>query len=264
MERVPSQELSEGAAGKSVCVGYIRVSGTDQLTHGQGLPIQRQQIVDHCRRQNLPLIEIYEDAAISGTEISTRPGLLRLLEDAKTKTFNSVVCSKIDRLSRNTLWTLWIEKELRKYGVSIYSISEPYRWEDPSQKIFLTIISAFAEFERHRISDRLASGRRRKWSMGRFPGNGVAYGYKTNSDGELIVVPEEAAIIQEVFRLRKHRKSLTEIAAILNQKGVPTKRGKRFYASTIRYILRNTTYRGFVKYKTQQKGIHEPIRRPGP
>jgi|GEM_PF-5963303 hypothetical protein len=43
--------------------------------------------------------------------------------------------------------TLWIEKEIRKFGADVVSVSGPYRWGDPTQKLLLNIIMSFAEFE---------------------------------------------------------------------------------------------------------------------
>lgn len=260
MSRKPSPEMmSEGDADGLVC-GYVRVSGEHQAENGHSLPIQRQQITAYCQKENLTLTEIYEDAAISGSEISTRPALLRLIEDARAKKFSRVLVSKIDRLSRNTLWTLWLQKELLKSDVQLFSLAEPYLWSDPTQKIFLTLISSFAEWEKHRLLDRMMGGREKKFSNGQFAGGGVALGYQTDSNGELEINADEANVVREIYRLRLGRKSLRKIADSLNERGFKTKRGGKFYQSTVRYVLKNETYRGIIKLNRKNKGIHPQIR----
>jgi DNA invertase Pin-like site-specific DNA recombinase len=39
-------------------------------------------------------------------------------------------------------------KEIKKLGAELVSIAEPGRWEDPTQKLLLTMVAAFAEFEK--------------------------------------------------------------------------------------------------------------------
>jgi hypothetical protein len=48
--------------------------------------------------------------------------------------------------------------------------------------------------------------------------------------------------------MRRSGLSLMRIARKLDEGGVPTKRGGSWYPATIRYILDNPKYRGFVEY----------------
>lgn len=50
---------------------------------------------------------------------------------------------------------------------------------------------------------------------------------------------EQAAIIREIFRMRRRRKTLREIASDLNERNAPTANGGKWYAGTVRYILKN-------------------------
>jgi DNA invertase Pin-like site-specific DNA recombinase len=180
------------------------------------------------------------------------------LEDAKHGLFKKVIVAKLDRIARDTFYTLWIEKELKKCGVELYSISEPYRWDDPAQKIFLQMISSFAEYEKSRIVERLHSGRKKKLESGEYAGGRPAYGY-TAKDGNLIINAKQAEVVQKIRRLRMGRLSYKKIAEQLNLAGIKPKSGKKFYPSTIRYILKNITYKGVIRYGKAAKGRHRPI-----
>lgn len=240
-------------------VGYVRVSTENQAEHGLGLPIQKSQIEKFCKKHpQARLIHIYQDAGLSGSTIENRPALLQLLEDAKQGRFNKVIVAKLDRIARDTFYTLWIEKELKKSGVELYSISEPYRWDDPAQKIFLQMISSFAEYEKSRIVERLHSGRKKKLESGEYAGGRPAYGYRAKN-GSLVINTKEAEIVQKIRSLRMGRLSYQKIAERLNLEGIKPKSGKKFYPSTIRYILKNSTYRGVIRYGTATKGLHKPI-----
>jgi len=247
-------------AGRTACivVGYIRVSTENQAEHGLGLPIQESQIKSFCARTQQNLLQIYTDAGLSGSTVSNRPALLQLLEDAKAHKFQRVIVAKLDRIARDAFYTLWIEKELKKHGVELYSIAEPYRWDDPAQKIFLHIISAFAEYEKNRIVERLHSGRKKKLESGRYAGGRPAYGYHAK-DGELIVSKTEAEIVRMIRKMRMGRMSFNKIANKLNAEGIKPKVGQKFYASTIHYILHNQTYKGEIRYGETTKGIHKDI-----
>lgn len=248
----------EGSAAQTA-VGYIRVSTESQAEHGLGLSIQEAHIQQFCKKSTkLTLIKIYKDAGLSGSTIDNRPALLQLLEDARKGIFKKVIVAKLDRIARDTFYTLWIEKELKKHGVELYSIAEPYRWDDPVQKIFLQIISSFAEYEKSRIVERLYSGRKKKLESGKYAGGRPAYGYKAKN-GALIISASEASVIKEIRSMRMGRMSFQKIADKLNQATTKPCYGKKFYASTIHYILKNSTYKGLISYGSETKGVHPPI-----
>ena len=74
----------------------------------------------------------------------------------------------------------------------------------------------------------------------------IPYGY--SMDGESRTIDQvSAAVVRRIFdeftELYTHA-SLSEIAEGLNVDGIPTKRGGRWYASTVRYVLLNRTYAG--------------------
>lgn len=145
-----------------VAVGYIRVSTENQNgSDTYGLDTQRSSIAKYCQDNEFELVQIFEDPALSGSlDALDRPGLRALLEAVLDG--DKVVVTRPDRIARELYLGLWIEKEIRKAGAELISISEPYRWNDPTQKLLLNIIMSFAEFERSLITSRLSSGRKTK------------------------------------------------------------------------------------------------------
>jgi site-specific DNA recombinase len=123
------------------------------------------------------LAQVFEDPALSGSlEALNRPGLKALLEVVREG--DKVVVPRLDRIARDLYLSLWIEKEIRKAGAELISISEPYRWNDPTQKLLLNIIMSFAEFEKSLITSRLSSGRKTKARQGGYAGGKAPIGYK--------------------------------------------------------------------------------------
>lgn len=240
-------------------VGYIRVSTDNQVEDGQGLEIQKDTIKKYCKEKDFELIRIYSDPGESGATIEKRQGLLELLRNAKEKKFKKVIVAKLDRIARDTFATLWIEKEFKKVDVDLFSIAEPYRWDDPAQKVFLQMISVFAEFEKARITERLVSGRLKKFDMGGYAGGNLSLGYNS-VEGRLEVNEQEAETVQLIKKLRKRGLSMQGIAHELNNRQLKTKRGgKGWYASTVLSVLKNGIYRGKIKYTGKTARGIQPV-----
>ncbi|MFH1282044.1 MAG: recombinase family protein [bacterium] len=236
---------------------YIRVS-TDLQTDGLGLQIQKDSILKYLNsRPNYQLTKIYEDPGYSGAGID-RPGLSELLTDAKEHKFNKIIVARLDRLSRDLYTALWLEKELLLHDVTVESVSEPFRENDPISTAMRQIIHVFAQLEKERIKERMLSGRMRKLQNGDYSGGAPATGYKTEK-GKLVINEKEVEILRRIYGLRIRRKSYNAIAAILNKEGIPSKHGKLFYANTIHYILKNPVYKGIIRYGKVVKGNHEKI-----
>jgi len=113
-------------------------------------------------------------------------------------------------------------KEIKKSDAELVRIAEPGRLEDPAQKLLLTMVAAFAEFEKSLITSRLLSGRKTKARNGGYAGGKAPIGYKAErGDKALILDEEKASTVRRVFDLRdaKQEASLQKIADILNARG---------------------------------------------
>jgi site-specific DNA recombinase len=169
-------------------VAYLRVSTDAQANEDRhGLDIQRNEILEYCKKNNIELIEQYIDAGVSGSKMS-RPELDRMLKDAESKAFTQVIVAKLDRVARDTFAQLWIEKELLKHDIEIVSVAEPMSAADPAGQLFRTMISAFATFERARINDRMTGGRLEKAKTGKYSGGRPAIGYVADKNNNSLSV----------------------------------------------------------------------------
>ena len=244
-------------------LGYCRVS-----TEGQngadsfGLETQRDAIKKYCTANGLELVQIFEDPALSGSlEALDRPGLRALLETVQEG--DKVIVARLDRIARDLYLSLWVEKEIRKAGAELISTSEPYRWNDPTQKLLLNIIMSFAEFERSLITSRLSSGRKTKARQGGYAGGKAPIGYKAKRGDKALQLDEEkAAVVRRVFELRdaKPDASLQKLADLLNAEGLTTKEGKPFHPMQVKRILdRRSLYEGRYKYRDVVAEGHHPV-----
>lgn len=85
------------------------------------------------------------------------------------------------------------------------------------------------------------------------------YGYRRR-DGGLVPHGYEAEVVRRIFRGCREGHSLAAIAQTLNREGIPTRRGREWHRSTVRYVLRNPLYTGFVRRTGfVRAGAHPPL-----
>lgn len=249
-----------------IALGYVRVSTENQNgCDSFGLETQRDAITKYCSVNGIVLVQIYEDPALSGSlPPLERPGLHALLEALREGDIKEVIVTRLDRLARNTMLSLWLMKEIKKLGAELVSIAEPGRWEDPTQKLLLTMVAAFAEFEKSLITSRLSSGRKTKARQGGYAGGKAPIGYKAERGDKALTLDEmKASTVKRVFELRdaKPDAPLKKIADMLNAEGYTTKEGKPFHPMQLKRILdRKEFYEGIYRYSgVEAEGQHIAI-----
>lgn len=233
-------------------IAYMRVSTPDQAGADHfGLTAQRQAINDFAAREGFAIIDWFSDEGVSGGTLD-RPGLNALLNRAKNPPVEVVLIAKMDRIARDLMAQLWIEKELLRSGVELVSVAEPFRGQDPTSILFRQIIGAFAEFEKSRIKERMSGGRKAKAAQGGYAGGGAPYGYANQRGSRTLTVNrEEAEIVRHIFTLRNLHPdwSLRQLAQALNAVGHRTRNGKAWQAMQVQRILeRESFYRGLYQY----------------
>lgn len=125
--------------------GYARVSTLDQN-------LDRQ--IEALLAQGIEGKNIFTDK-VSGAK-ERREGLDDLL--SRLREGDSVTVLSFDRLARSTKQLLSISEKLESLGVDLVSLKESIDTSSPQGKLFFTITSAFAEFERAMIKERQAEG----------------------------------------------------------------------------------------------------------
>lgn len=129
--------------------GYARVSTKLQATDGNSLEAQEHQLRDAGASV------IYKDA-FTGTK-SARPELDKLKE--KLVEGDKIVVTKLDRLARSTEDGLAMIKEWNANNITVNVLNMGCIDNTPTGKLILTVMLAFAEFERDMIYERTQEGR---------------------------------------------------------------------------------------------------------
>jgi site-specific DNA recombinase len=158
---------------------------------------------------------------------------------------------KLDRLARDLYIQEHLIKKLELLNIELISIKEPnLDSKDPMRKAFRQFMGIVSELEKAFITLRLTGGRINKAQKGGFAGGSTALGY-ISKNKKLIIDEDQAETIRMIFKMKRYKKmSLRGIARELNEKEIPTSRGKgRWYGRTVKYILENPIYKGVAHYK---------------
>ncbi|AND39607.1 recombinase family protein [Cytobacillus oceanisediminis] len=217
-------------------VGYIRVSTSEQASEDKfGLPVQREELESYCRAKGYDLLDVYVDEGISGSTLD-RPELNRMLSAAKD--FAKVIVPKYDRISRDLYGQLFIEKELAVKGVELESVREPFNGSTPEMALMRQMMGAFAEFEKQRIAQRLATAREYKRKQGGFAGGRAPLGYTAEKGSKrLHINADKVDTVRRLFALRAEGLSLQSVADRLNDEGHTTQDGKHFTQMQVKRAL---------------------------
>jgi site-specific DNA recombinase len=243
--------------------GYLRVSTEGQIGEDRfGLEAQREAVEAYAKAEGYEVAEWYVDEAVSGATLD-RPELTRLLNDAGGK-FAFVLVAKMDRLARDLMAQLWIEKELLRGNVELISVAEPFRGQDPANVLFRQVIGAFAQFERARIAERMAGGRKQKARGGGYAGGGAPIGYTAEKGAKVLALDaEKAETVRRLFELREEcpGASLAALAGMMNAEGLTTAQGAIWRKAQVKRVLdRREFYAGTYTYAgIEAEGKHEAI-----
>jgi site-specific DNA recombinase len=194
--KIREREMNESAAG------YGRVSTERQAIEGTSSEEQERIVREECIKKGWELVHFYSDDGYSGKN-AKRPGLVKMLADAKKGKFKTVMFTKLDRFGRSLIDLLNICNDLNGLGVKIFCVSHPeINNEGALGKLTMQIMGAFAEFERSMILERTRQGRQVRAKKGT-PGTGrIPHGRVFNKEtGTWGVNPKALARIQEAARL---------------------------------------------------------------
>jgi len=243
-------------------VGYIRVSTDGQAGDDRfGIDVQREQILKYAHENGFEIMEWFIDEGVSGVKES-RPALDCILYgDVENPPIENVIVAKSDRVARDIKLYFYYKQLLYQKDIELVSVSEDFGEMGAFAGILEAFVMFAAEQERANITRRTGAGRAIKAAKGGYSGGQAPYGY-TVRNKRLVVVPEEAAAVRDMFKMHEEGGTLREIADEMNARGLKTHRGGIFRTSTIQTILGNRkTYEGYYKYgKTDWVvGQHEAI-----
>jgi DNA invertase Pin-like site-specific DNA recombinase len=202
-------------------VGYARVSSLDQDPQLQINALERAGA--------WPIVQ----EKVSGVA-KVRPVRDEVLRMAKPG--DTITVWKLDRWGRSVTDLLEVIDNLVQRGVRFRVLTQPIDTSSAFGRMQLTLLAAFAEFERSLIIERTMAGRQRRLDEGKHPGGPALYGFKKD---HVTVIESEARLLREGAKRVLEGEPLNRIVDDWNKRGLRTRAGSRWQVKTLRRILAN-------------------------
>ena len=252
--------------GRQRAVAYIRESTEEQ---GQGFSpdAQREGVRRFAPENDLVVIGEYCDFHSGWRKSEARPEFQRLMADAAAGKFDVVLVYHTSRFARNQVEARCYKQLLReRLGIRVISVTQPMGEDpsDPSAFLAESIHEMFDEYYSVSLSFWTRSGLREKARQGHLVGS-LPWGYVRDAESKLAVPdPERAPLVLQLFeRYSTGQESDRSLSAWLNAKGARTARGRLFGKDTVREMLCNAAYCGYVSGLRDKsraiRGLHEAI-----
>lgn len=146
---------------------YTRVSTSKQDTEAQ-----IEILKEYAQKRGWEIVAIYQEK-VSGAGKKRRRQFEKLMKEAKQRKFDIVLVFRFDRFSRSMRELINSLEEFKTLGIDFVSFSENVDTTTPTGQLMFQIFSAFAEFERNIIRERIKAGlenaRRKGKRLGRPP-----------------------------------------------------------------------------------------------
>lgn len=231
---------------KRKVAGYARVStdSDEQFTSYEAqIDYYTQYIKSHAEWE---FVNVYTDEGITGTNTKHRDGFNEMIADALAGKINLIVTKSVSRFARNTVDTLIYVRKLKKHGIEVFFEKENIYTFDGKGELLITIMSSLAQEESRSISENVTWGQRKRFSDGKVAMPYKRFlGYKKGADGLPEIVPEEAEIVRNIYKMFVNGLTPSVIAKQLTDENILTPGGKTVWASsTVKSILTNEKYKG--------------------
>jgi DNA invertase Pin-like site-specific DNA recombinase len=130
---------------------YTRVSTEEQKTD-----LQLMDLREYVKRRDYEIFNFYEDIVSGATK--ERKALDQLFQDAKHRRFDIVLVWKFDRFARSLKMLVDSLALFQELGIDFISYKENIDTTTSMGRLIFHINSAYAEFEREIIKDRVIAG----------------------------------------------------------------------------------------------------------
>ena len=156
---------------------YARVSSDKQDTD-LSLSAQLKALRDYAERNNYLVVKEFVDEAESG-RTAARPAFRKMISMAKRpgKPIDAILVWKYSRFARSREDSIVYKTLLRKNGIQVISINEPFE-DTPTGRLLEAMIESLDEFYSANLGEEITRGLRESASRGFFLTSKAPYGYR--------------------------------------------------------------------------------------
>lgn len=241
-------------AQKTKVAAYARVSsGKDSMLHSLATQVScyKKLIQENGEWE---FAGIYADEALTGTKDS-RAEFQLLLEDCRAGKIDMVITKSISRFARNTVTLLKTVRELKAINIDVFFEEQNIHSVSGEGEMILTFLATFAQEESRSVSENMKWRINKDFEQGIMWGGKPCLGYKLENK-RLILVPEEAKIVQMIFQLYIDGNGDQQICKLLNSMGIVPTTGNQWGWTSIKWILTNYNYTGDLMLQKTYRENH--------
>ena len=264
---------------------YCRLSQDDgSLGDSGSIQTQKALLTQYCQEHHMEIVDCYCDDGWSGTNFN-RPAFQRMIGDIEGGKVNTVIVKDLSRFGREyAQMGLYIEHYFEEKGVRFLSLAENIDSSQGLNNLVLPFTNVINSLYARQASEKTKAAHRARAKNGMFLGSRAPYGYQKdpNDRHHLIVDPEAAEVVKEIFRMFADGIGYVRMTKILRERNILNPQAyfnqnnpdyykhsdywrKPFdwHATSVRAILNNPVYLGKLTFgKTKTKGFFDKRRVP--
>lgn len=200
---------------------------------------------------------VFADQGVSGTGTRNRTGFQKMLKACEEGRIDLILTKSIKRFARNTVDLLETIRHLKELSVEVIFENENISTFSQDGDFMLTILASFAQEESRSMSENIRWAVRKRFENGESWVLPDCYGYRS-INGLYFPVPDQAPVVQRIFREVLSGKQKSSIADDLNSEGYKMFSGEMWNWKAIYKIVRNISYTGnLILQKTYSPDIRK-------
>lgn len=207
---------------------YVRLSVEDngRADNQESIVMQQYMLEKYIEAQpDMKLQGVYCDNGETGTDFE-RPGFEQMMDQVRDREIDCIVVKDLSRFGRNYVEAGYYLGKIFPYlGIRFVAVNDGYdslRSGDGDEMV-LSLKNLVNDLYAKDISNKIIASFNTKRKKGEFIGSLPPYGYMKSPEDKhkLIVDPEAAAVVSDIFQWRKEGMGIGKIVQKLNEEGIP-------------------------------------------
>ena len=206
---------------------YVRLSVEDNGKDADSIENQiafLESYVSGC--PDLSKVELFVDNGYTGTNFQ-RPEFNRMMETVQAGVIDCIVVKDLSRLGRNYIETSqFVEKICPFYGLRFIAVNDSFDTSAVTNaaQLSMALSNIVNDYYAKDISRKVTSALQTKMERGDYIGNYAPHGYCKDPENKnhLVIDPETAPVIRQIFQWRSEGVSYMGINRRLNEAGIPS------------------------------------------
>ena len=207
---------------------YIRLSVEDNKKRGHSIENQKLVLENFLAgRPEFVVYNTYVENGATGTNFH-RPGFQQMISDIEAGLIDCVIVKDLSRLGRNSIDTgYYIEQYFRAHQIRFIALTDQFDTADASNLhggIMLPLKNMINEAYALDIGRKIKAQARQAMKDGEYIGARAPYGYRKDPENchKLLIDPEAAEVVFQIFQWAYEHVGLNDIARRLNEQGIQT------------------------------------------